>query len=132
MRWGPRKPGRQDLIAARKLFARTLETPGGLKIQTIHAFCERLLHLLPFEANVPARFEVPDDQVQAEVLQRARRAVLTEANSGRGALGAALERLSDECGPEAFEDLIKEAMRQSAHFARPAAAGSGGDFAPCP
>jgi ATP-dependent helicase/nuclease subunit A len=32
-----------DLSDARRLFARALETPGGLKIQTIHAFCEKLL-----------------------------------------------------------------------------------------
>ena len=32
-----------DLGRARALFAQALETPGGLKIQTIHAFCERLL-----------------------------------------------------------------------------------------
>jgi len=42
---GAAAPDSRGLIAARKLFARTLETPGGLKIQTIHAFCERLLHL---------------------------------------------------------------------------------------
>ncbi len=34
-----------------------LETPGGLKVQTIHAFCTRLLHQFPFEANVAARFD---------------------------------------------------------------------------
>jgi ATP-dependent helicase/nuclease subunit A len=111
---GAPMPGSRDLSAARKLFARTLETPGGLKIQTIHAFCERLLHLFPFEANVPSRFEVPDEQGQAELLQRARRAVLAEANSGKGTLGAALQRLNEECGPDAFDDLIKEAMRHSA------------------
>jgi ATP-dependent helicase/nuclease subunit A len=107
-------PGSQQLTAARKLFARTLETPGGLKIQTIHAFCERLLHLFPFEANVPSRFEVPDDLRQAELLRRARREVLAEANSGKGALGAAVQRVLDDCGPEVFEDLIKEAMGHKA------------------
>jgi ATP-dependent helicase/nuclease subunit A len=111
---GAPMPGRQELTAARKLFARAVETPGGLKIQTIHAFCERLLHLFPFEANVPSRFEVPDDLRQAELLRRARREVLAEANSGKGALSAAVQRLADECGPKAFEDLIKEAMRHSA------------------
>src|SRR5215470_17853725 len=35
---------------ARRLFAMALETPGGLKVQTIHAFCTRLLHHFPFEA----------------------------------------------------------------------------------
>ena len=44
-------PVRHNLDFARRLFARTVETPGGLKIQTIHAFCERLLHLFPFEAT---------------------------------------------------------------------------------
>ncbi|MDQ6701770.1 MAG: double-strand break repair helicase AddA, partial [Pseudomonadota bacterium] len=107
-------PGSQELTAARKLFARTVETPGGLKIQTIHAFCERLLHLFPFEANVPSRFEVPDDLRRAELLQRARREVLAEASSSWGALGAALQRVVEECGPEAFEDLVKEAMGHSA------------------
>ena len=32
---------------ARRLFARALETPGGLKVQTIHAFCTQLLHQFP-------------------------------------------------------------------------------------
>src|SRR5690242_11244368 len=39
--------------SARKLFACALETPGGLKVQTIHALCTRLLQQFPFEANVP-------------------------------------------------------------------------------
>ena len=47
---------------ARRLFAAAVETPGGLKVLTIHAFCERVLHLFPFEANVPAQFAVLDDR----------------------------------------------------------------------
>ena len=35
------------LERARQLFTRALDTPGGLKIQTIHAFCERVLQLFP-------------------------------------------------------------------------------------
>jgi len=115
---GAAAPDSRGLIAARKLFARTLETPGGLKIQTIHAFCERLLHLFPFEANVPSRFEVMDEAHQEELLTRARRTVLAEANSHKGSLGAAVQRITDECGPDGFEDLIKEAMRHAAIFAR--------------
>src|SRR5690606_17344995 len=40
-------------IRARTLFAHALEAPGGLKIQTIHAFCEAVLHRFPKEAGVP-------------------------------------------------------------------------------
>ena len=34
-----RKPTVEESQTARKLFARAIETPGGLKVQTIHAFC---------------------------------------------------------------------------------------------
>ena len=59
------RPPRQEMRQARRLFAKALETPGGLKIQTIHAFCERLLHEFPFEANVPGQFAVMDDSAAA-------------------------------------------------------------------
>ena len=36
---------------ARTLFARAIETPGGLKIQTIHSFCASLLRRFPLEAR---------------------------------------------------------------------------------
>src|SRR3954470_5082706 len=54
-------PDRKLRREARKLFACALETPGGLKVQTIHALCTRLLQQFPFEANVPARFAVIDE-----------------------------------------------------------------------
>src|SRR5438105_14892952 len=53
-----RVPDEAMLARGRRLFAQALETPGGLKVETIHAFCARLLRQFPFEANVPARFEV--------------------------------------------------------------------------
>ena len=61
---------------ARELFARALETPGGLKVQTIHALCTRLLQQFPFEANVPARFAVLDERDQTEMMERANLEVL--------------------------------------------------------
>src|SRR6185312_2813171 len=42
----------KELRKARRLFAQALETPGGLKIQTIHAFCQNLLGRFPIEASV--------------------------------------------------------------------------------
>ncbi len=55
---------------ARRLFALALETPGGLKVHTIHAFCTQLLHLFPFEANVAARFEVLDETNENQLLEQ--------------------------------------------------------------
>ncbi|MFO1210224.1 MAG: double-strand break repair helicase AddA [Amaricoccus sp.] len=56
------------LARARTLFARALETPGGLKIQTIHAFCEALLRRFPLEAGVAPRFAVLEER-QARALR---------------------------------------------------------------
>ena len=64
---------------ARQLFAKALETPGGLKIQTIHAFCERLLHQFPVEAKVAGHFEVLDDVGKEHLINEAQRSVLLEA-----------------------------------------------------
>jgi ATP-dependent helicase/nuclease subunit A len=104
------------LLFARRLFARTVETPGGLKIHTIHAFCERLLHLFPFEANVPGRFEVLDDLGQADLLTLAKQDALKAAQSDEGALGHALKKIVAETSQEGFDELIGEAMHHRALF----------------
>src|SRR5882757_7853109 len=78
-------------IQARRLFASALETPGGLKVQTIHAFCTRLLHQFPFEANVAARFTVLDGASTVQLLDELTLGVLLEASTEPdSALGRAL------------------------------------------
>ncbi|MEO0722404.1 MAG: UvrD-helicase domain-containing protein, partial [Pseudomonadota bacterium] len=52
--------------AARALFAQALETPGGLRIETIHAFCARVLRRFPLEAGVSPGFaEIEEDDARA-------------------------------------------------------------------
>jgi ATP-dependent helicase/nuclease subunit A len=63
------KPG--TLARARALFAAALETPGGLKIQTIHAFCQTILQRFPLEAGVPPGFQILDDATSAEIAEQA-------------------------------------------------------------
>jgi ATP-dependent helicase/nuclease subunit A len=50
------------LVRARRLFARAIETPGGLRIQTIHSFCASLLRRFPLEAGVSPLFTELDDR----------------------------------------------------------------------
>ena len=52
----------EGLSQARTLFARALETPGGLKIQTIHSFCSSLLRRFPLEAGVSPQFSEMEDR----------------------------------------------------------------------
>ena len=62
----------EKLRMARTLFARAIETPGGLKIQTIHSFCASLLRRFPLEAGVSPQFtEIEDraaDLLRAEIV----------------------------------------------------------------
>ncbi len=56
-----------DLARARTLFARAIETPGGLKVQTIHSFCAALLRRFPLEAGVSPQFREMDDRTAARL-----------------------------------------------------------------
>ncbi len=58
----------RTLADARRLFAMALETPGGLKIQTIHAFCDGLLRRFPLEAGAPPEFRVMDDREKSALV----------------------------------------------------------------
>ena len=71
---------------ARRLFALALETPGGLKIQTIHAFCERLLQAFPVESGLAPGFRVMDSQVTADLFRQALLAQLGENTAFADAL----------------------------------------------
>jgi ATP-dependent helicase/nuclease subunit A len=96
---------------ARRLFARALETPGGLKVQTIHAFCTQLLHQFPFEANVAARFSVLDEAEQSQLLERLTLGVLLEgAQTPDSALAHALDAAMTAAADRTFRDVVREAI----------------------
>ena len=102
---------------ARKLFACALETPGGLKVQTIHALCTRLLQQFPFEANVPARFAVLDDRDQNEMMERANLAVFLEASRiPDSAIGRALRTAMANAADVTFKEVVREACLSRDHF----------------
>ena len=113
---GAGKPGPAEIKFARQLFARTIETPGGLKIQTLHAFCERLLQLFPFEANVPARFKVVDEREAGELIDEATDRAI-EAFEASSEHGQALDFVAREAGAFNFEALIGEAQAYAETFA---------------
>ncbi len=107
---GAAAPGR--LRAARRLFAQAVETPGGLKIQTIHAFAAALLRRFPLEAGVSPGFAELDDRAA-----RLMRADLLEAlaREDPGALDA-LEALA---GAGDVEPLLTALAARRTDFARP-------------
>jgi len=101
----------QDL--ARKLFARVLEVPGGLKIQTIHAFCQSLLGRFPLEAGIAPHFQVMDDRTALDHLTKAQDAVLTEAQRDLNPhLTRSLAHIARKVTENTFAELIGELIGQ--------------------
>ncbi|HMA49357.1 MAG TPA: UvrD-helicase domain-containing protein, partial [Magnetospirillaceae bacterium] len=62
------EPTPEQRVGARRLFARLLDTPGGMRIETIHAFCQSLLRRFPLEAGLAPHFQVMDDRDSGELL----------------------------------------------------------------
>jgi len=108
-----------QLIAARRLFARALDTPGGLKIHTIHAFCQSLIGRFPLEAGVAPHAAVMDDRLAGELMAQARNRVLTASHDGaHPELAAALDRLVVKVDETAFDEIMAELTRSRARLAR--------------
>ena len=93
----------QTLDLARRLFARVLDAPGGLKVQTIHSFCEALLRRFPLEARIAPHFQVMDERQAAGVLGAALQTVLEQDAETPEPLVASLMALVD---PETFGGLM--------------------------
>jgi ATP-dependent helicase/nuclease subunit A len=105
--------GAATRMLARRLFARALETPGGLKVQTIHAFCTQLLHRFPFEANVAARFSVLDDAEQTQLLEKLTLDVLLQgAEAPQSPLGQALAVAMTAGADQTFREVVRGAIAQ--------------------
>lgn len=98
-------------LRARSLFARALEAPGGLRIQTIHAFCESVLHRFPREAAVPFDFTVLEEHQRDSMLLEARETVLAAGLRGSGE-AAAVETLFGLLSDFQIETAILEALNQ--------------------
>ncbi len=104
---------------ARRLFARVLDTPGGMKIMTIHAFCQSLLRRFPLEADVAPHFSLIEERDAAALMGEARDEMLNAARAEpdgtlRQALDLAVTRLLEG----RLNDLMRELLARRARFER--------------
>ena len=93
----------KTLSLARKLFADVLDLPGGMRINTIHAFCQSLLRRFPLEAGLSPHFEVADDMREGLRLREAREAVLAEPDQRD-----AIFTLAAETDKQSFATLSRD------------------------
>ncbi|MBA2636140.1 MAG: UvrD-helicase domain-containing protein, partial [Sphingomonas sp.] len=79
---------------ARRLFAKVLEAPGGLRIQTIHAFAQSLLAAFPAEAEIVPGFQPIEGRAEQELVRRTLADLLAGAEGGDHQLTADVQCLS--------------------------------------
>ena len=102
----------ETLRRARTLFARALETPGGLKIQTIHSFCAALLRRFPLEAGVSPQFTEMEDRTGKRL-----RAEIAEDLAERDP--TLFDGLARHLSGEDLDALLSEIVRQGDAFEAP-------------
>ncbi|GGB66481.1 double-strand break repair helicase AddA [Blastomonas aquatica] len=96
------------LVRARRLFARVLDAPqGGLRIQTIHSFCQSLLASFPEEAGLTPGFRPIEDRDRVQLARDTLGAMLVEAaRNSDTRLSDNLEAMSLRLGAESTEKFL--------------------------
>lgn len=96
---------------ARQLFASLLDAPGGgLRVMTIHSFCQTLLSSFPGEASLNSGFRAIEDREQAMLFRDALN-VMCEENANNARLVSALEDLSLQYGEERALNYLQKWAR---------------------
>ncbi len=98
-------PGEAQRAAARRLFATVLDLPGGMRIGTIHAFCQSLLRRFPLEAALSPHFELIEGADEAAAALAAREEMLAQTRATE--VEAALERLAGLITLDQFGKLVQ-------------------------
>jgi ATP-dependent helicase/nuclease subunit A len=100
--------------AARKLFARVLDAPGGLRIQTIHSFAQTLLASFPAEAGLAPGFQPIEGRAEQELARTTLANLLAEAERlGDRRLTGDVQCLSLRLGEQGATDYLMDCARAS-------------------
>jgi len=115
-----REPTPQDMVTARRLFARVLDAPGGISIQTIHSFCQALLQRFPLEAGVAPGFAVLDEAQAVDLLRLAQDAQLALLAGDRAppALAAALKAVASRVAEVEYIDIMGMLLNERGRITR--------------
>ncbi|MEX2647965.1 MAG: double-strand break repair helicase AddA [Alphaproteobacteria bacterium] len=108
-------PDEATVARARRLFADTLEAPGGLPIMTIHAFCQALLARFPVEAAVLPGFEVADERTARE-LQGEALAAIIERSRADPALGRHIGTLARLAQDSTVRSVVEQLIDARGRF----------------
>jgi ATP-dependent helicase/nuclease subunit A len=103
----------EQLDAARKLFAAVIDAPGGLKIMTIHSFCQSVLSRFPLEADLLPNFNALEESEAKILLQQAIEKTLDKAEIEKGSpLSEAIHHIAQIQNEDQFTNLLQSLMSE--------------------
>jgi len=99
---------------ARQLFARVLDCPGGLKIQTIHSFAQSLLAAFPAEAGIVPGFQPIEGRAEQELVRRTLADLMASAEESKDeALIRDVQSISRRLGETGAVEYLQACARRS-------------------
>jgi ATP-dependent helicase/nuclease subunit A len=121
-------PSEPAMRRARSLFAHVLDLPGGMRIGTIHAFCQSLLRRFPLEAEISPHFQLAEDRDADEAMTEAREDLLADVRprglaTSLSGLEVALRDLAGVATLAQFAGLVKTLKNHRERWLRARAAG---------
>ena len=108
-----------QVIEARKLFAKVIDTPGGLKIMTIHSFCQSILSRFPLESGVSPNFKALEEEKAQKFLKQSQNKILKTSQEEKGSpLAKAVYHLATFQNEEQFMSLLQNLSSERRQFQR--------------
>jgi len=112
-------PTQAEMVAARQLFAKVIDTPGGLKIMTIHGFCQSVLGRFPLEAGLPPNFEVIEEAQAKALMQDAINETLSQdKRQDSNDIAQALRNLALIQNEDQFKKVLEQLSGERLQLAR--------------
>lgn len=106
-----------QIEAARKLFALVVDTPGGLKIMTIHSFCQSVLGRFPLEAGISPSFKPLEEDQAVVLLKQAHDIIFNNASNDKTSpLSSAIRNIVLSQNEDQFSQLIRNIISERRQF----------------
>ena len=107
----------QDMMQrARSLFAEILDNDNGPRVETVHSFCQTILHRFPIEAGITPHARLADDEEQARLKMQARNNIMAMADSE---LMNAVQLIAEMANEGRADQILQAFLSQETRLADP-------------
>lgn len=103
------KPTPSLIKEARSLFIKILDAESKIKIQTIHSFCQNLVKIFPFEAQIKPSFETMDETQEKLLIKKAQQILFKQAQHDEK-LKNSVKAINAQLHEESFVELISSLL----------------------